>query len=101
MDVYGCQIVSRLATDSREGFASTVCRGSEQRGPFATIGEAIECAKGWSADLSALPVLESISKTETASDSLAVQIPLPTINPPVADGDSLAPTQLTNEEIVQ
>ena len=45
MDAYGCKINSQLCADNPEGFASRVICDGKVYGPYATIQEAVECAR--------------------------------------------------------
>ena len=62
MDVNGCHVIPEPIDTNPEGFSTTVHRGPELRGPFATIGEAINCALTWTASTNQSLQLEPLQE---------------------------------------
>lgn len=62
MDIHGCHIVSEPA-NTPEGWTSTVTKDGILKGPFATIAEAVLCARTWTASTGPAVQLETANIT--------------------------------------
>ena len=85
MDIYGLHVLPEPDDKSESGFTTTVHDDKGvTRGPFATVSEAIKCAHEWNAEN--LAKLEAAATpVATASETVAVQIQQPVVNPPLAE----------------
>ena len=71
MQVFGCEVTSRLDAAGAEGFSSMVHRGGDVRGPFLSLRDAVLCAQSWEQELTGVePNTEQpVAPVESVEDS--------------------------------
>ena len=76
MDAYGCKIESQLCADNPEGFASRVICDGTIYGPFATIQEAVECARNLRIQSLSAPATPADTTTNHSTEEQQPAIPV-------------------------
>ena len=89
MDINGTQVIPKPSDTTEEGFVTMIHRNGESRGPFVKIKDGIDAAHAWNAEIakSNLAKIEAAAPVviETKSESVAVQVEHPIVNPPLIE----------------